>query len=60
MQAHISSPLSPYASFQPHLIDHTTGVGTQVATSALNANGKPNLAIGNKREAFVFPQKTND
>jgi len=29
-----------------------------VATGDLNADGKPNLAIGNKREAFVFLQET--
>ncbi len=44
-------------SFEPHLVDQESGVGTQVMAADLNGDGKPDLLVGNKRGAFVFLQK---
>ena len=44
-------------SFTPHLIDDTSGVGTQLATGDLNGDGQLDLVIGNKRGGFVFLQR---
>ena len=47
-------------SFRPHLIDEASGVGTQLATGDLNADGRTDLVIGNKRGGFVFLQQPGD
>jgi HEAT repeat protein len=41
------------ANYVPHLIDDNSGVGTQVATAHLNADGKPDVIVGNKKGIFV-------
>jgi hypothetical protein len=46
------------ATFEPHLIDEDSGVGTQVTVSDVNADGKPDVVVANKRGVFVFLQKT--
>jgi len=39
------------------LIDDASGVGTQVIAGDLNADGRPDVVVGNKRGAFVLLQK---
>jgi len=41
-------------SFIPHLIDDTTGVGTQVFAADANGDGKPDVIVGNKRGTAVL------
>lgn len=43
--------------FIPHLIDHESGVGTQVVTSDINGDGLPDTVVGNKRGTFVHLQE---
>lgn len=42
------------ATFVPHLIDETTGVGTQVTAADVNGDGFPDVVVGNKRGAAVL------
>jgi hypothetical protein len=42
------------ASFVPHLIEDTTGVGTQVTSGDFNGDGKPDIVVGNKRGTAVI------
>ena len=41
------------ANFVPHLIDDDSGVGTQVCTTDLNHDGRPDVIVGNKKGIFV-------
>ncbi len=41
------------ATFIPHLIDDDSGVGTQVAATDLNHNGRPDVIVANKKGIFV-------
>jgi hypothetical protein len=41
------------ATFVPHLIDDDSGVGTQVAATDLNGDGKLDVVVGNKKGIFV-------
>ena len=43
--------------FEPLLIDDASGVGTQVTVADLNADGKPDIVVGNKLGTFVHWQK---
>ncbi|MFM7108294.1 MAG: FG-GAP repeat domain-containing protein [Planctomycetaceae bacterium] len=45
-------------SWEPHRIDDATGVGTQIAVGDLNADGRPDVVVGNKRGGAVFLQET--
>jgi hypothetical protein len=45
------------ASFQPHLIDDDSGVGTQVTTGDLDADGKMDVIVANKKGVFFFAQR---
>ncbi len=42
--------------FVPYLIDSDSGVGTQVVATDLNADGLPDVVVGNKKGAFVLLQ----
>lgn len=40
--------------WEPHLIDDTTGVGTQVVAVDVNRDGRPDIVVGNKRGTVVL------
>jgi hypothetical protein len=42
------------ATYVPHLIDDTTGVGTQIVAADANGDGKPDIIVGNKRGTAVL------
>ncbi|HRE81637.1 MAG TPA: VCBS repeat-containing protein, partial [Opitutaceae bacterium] len=44
------------ATFTPYLIDDDSGVGCQFPVADLNGNGKPDIAIANKKGVFTFIQ----
>lgn len=41
----------------PHLIDADSGVGRQIGVADVNADGRPDLIVGNKKGTFVFLQE---
>jgi hypothetical protein len=45
------------ATFEPQLIDDDSGVGTQVTVADVNADGKFDIVVANKKGVFVFRQK---
>jgi hypothetical protein len=45
------------ATFDPHLIDDDSGVGTQVTVGDVNGDRKPDVVVANKKGAFVFRQQ---
>jgi len=45
------------ATFVPHLIDDDSGVGTQVTVGDLDGDGRPDIAVANKRGVFTFTHK---
>ncbi len=47
---------SGVAEFVAHEIDDDSGVGTQVTTGDLNADGRLDVVISNKKGSFVFRQ----
>jgi hypothetical protein len=44
-------------TFEPHLIDDDSGVGTQVTVADLDGDGKLDIAVANKRGVFAFCQR---
>ncbi|MEY2880982.1 MAG: hypothetical protein RLZZ15_3362 [Verrucomicrobiota bacterium] len=42
------------ATFEPRLLDATTGIGTQVFAADVNADGRPDIIVGNKRGTAVL------
>lgn len=44
------------AAYFAHAIDDQSGVGTQVVAGDVNADGRPDLVISNKKGTFVFRQ----
>lgn len=45
------------ADFIPHLIDDSSGVGTQITPGDVNKDGKMDVVVGNKMGVFVFLQQ---
>jgi len=45
------------ARYIAHLIDDTTGVGTEVMAGDINGDGKPDVLVGNKKGCSVFLRK---
>jgi hypothetical protein len=45
------------ATFEPHLIDDDSGVGTQVTVGDVNGDRKSDVVVANKKGAFVFRQE---
>ncbi|MCA9262754.1 MAG: VCBS repeat-containing protein [Planctomycetales bacterium] len=41
-------------NYVPHRIDDDSGVGTQIVARDINGDGLPEIALGNKKGAFVF------
>ena len=48
---------SGQVSWIPHLIDNDSGIGVEVDVADLNADGAPDVIIGNKKGTFVHLQK---
>jgi hypothetical protein len=44
------------ARFVPHLIDDDSGIGTQITTADLDGDARIDIAIANKKGAFIFLQ----
>ena len=42
------------AMYEPHLIDDASGVGTEIAPTDVNGDGRADIITANKRGAFVF------
>ena len=47
------------ATYEPRLLEDTTGVGTQIVTADVNGDGRPDFLVGNKRgTAVILSQKS--
>lgn len=44
-------------TFTPQLIDNDSGVGCQFPVADMNGDGKPDVAVANKKGVFVFLQR---
>ena len=44
-------------SFEPHIIDDASGVGTQVVAQDINGDDVPDIIVGNKRGCFLHLSK---
>lgn len=44
-------------SFEPHVIDDASGVGTQVLAEDINGDNVPDILVGNKRGCFLHLSK---
>jgi hypothetical protein len=40
--------------FEPHLIDHSSGVGTQICVADVNGDGRNDVLTASKLGVFVF------
>ena len=47
----------PPTHFEPVLIDDASGIGTQVTVADVNADGKPDVVVGNKLGTFISIQR---
>ena len=45
------------ATFEPRLIDDNSGVGTQISAADINADGKPDVMVGNKKGTMLLLSK---
>jgi HEAT repeat protein len=45
------------ATYEPQRIDDDSGVGTQVTAGDVTGDGKPDVAVANKRGVFIFRQR---
>lgn len=46
--------------FVPHLIDADSGVGTQVAATDVNGDGRLDIVVGNKKGVFLHTQEVRN
>ncbi len=46
--------------FIPHVIDNSSGVGTQITVGDVNGDGLQDIVSGNKRGAYLFLQRPAD
>ncbi|MBM3986164.1 MAG: VCBS repeat-containing protein, partial [Planctomycetes bacterium] len=44
-------------TWEPHVIDRDSGVGTQVVAGDVDGDARPDVVVGNKNGAFVFLQR---
>ncbi|MEZ6135566.1 MAG: VCBS repeat-containing protein [Pirellulaceae bacterium] len=44
-------------NFVPHILDNSSGVGTQVSLGDVNSDGTVDIVSGNKRGAYLFLQR---